>query len=238
VEICKKWLEKNKSCFVRTEFITATKNTGIAPNANRGLNKAKGEWIKFIAGDDLLLENTIEKNILFIKENPTSEIVFSNYFSLKLEDDSLTKILIDNTFFNLSNLEQIKYLITKNIPAAPTVFFKSSTIKNVNGFNEKFPMIEDYPLWVKLTCLNCKFSFLNDVTVIYRQNPTSVQKTKSASYYKFRRDLYKFKMLKLVPLAIKYKDFKSVFNITSVFFRFFMYSYIKNFINSRLMKTN
>ena len=57
VEICHNWIEQNKERFVRTELITVEKNTGIAPNCNRGVKAAKGEWVKLIAGDDVLHQN-------------------------------------------------------------------------------------------------------------------------------------------------------------------------------------
>ncbi|GAB1452027.1 hypothetical protein MASR2M47_20830 [Draconibacterium sp.] len=60
IEICQNWIEKNSYRFVNTELITVEKNTGTAPNANRGLKVSKGEWIKFIAGDDFLLTNCID----------------------------------------------------------------------------------------------------------------------------------------------------------------------------------
>ena len=59
VEICREWIENNKERFVRTELITAEKNTGIPANCNRGVKAAQGEWVKLIAGDDILYNNCI-----------------------------------------------------------------------------------------------------------------------------------------------------------------------------------
>lgn len=40
VEICKKWVEKNKNRFVRTKIITHTPNTGTSANMNREIGRA------------------------------------------------------------------------------------------------------------------------------------------------------------------------------------------------------
>ena len=59
VEICKEWIEKDKERFVRTELITAEKNTGIPANCNRGVKAAQGEWVKLIAGDDMIIYTSV-----------------------------------------------------------------------------------------------------------------------------------------------------------------------------------
>ena len=68
VEICREWIEKNKKRFLRTELITSEKNTGIPANCNRGVKAAQGEWVKLIAGDDILCNNCIEANIEYAKK--------------------------------------------------------------------------------------------------------------------------------------------------------------------------
>jgi len=78
VEICKNWLQENKAWFRKTELIAVEKNTGIPGNCNRGLKSAEGEWIKFIAGDDMLLENCIQSNIDFIRNNSNALIIHSD----------------------------------------------------------------------------------------------------------------------------------------------------------------
>ena len=60
VELCQKWVEENKERFVRTQIITSDLNTGVSANGNRGRDACQGEWIKGIAGDDLLMPNCVE----------------------------------------------------------------------------------------------------------------------------------------------------------------------------------
>src|SRR4051794_20989340 len=54
IPLCLDWLTKNKQEFLRAEIITVEKNTGIPANCNRGVKAAAGEWVKLIAGDDIL----------------------------------------------------------------------------------------------------------------------------------------------------------------------------------------
>lgn len=66
VEMCKDWLSENNKCFVSTELLTVEKNTGVPANCNRGIKAAQGEWIKFIAGDDILLSTCVEDNVKYV----------------------------------------------------------------------------------------------------------------------------------------------------------------------------
>ena len=56
ISICQNWVAQNAERFVNTNIILAERNTGIPANCNRGGIKAKGEWLKFIAGDDFGLD--------------------------------------------------------------------------------------------------------------------------------------------------------------------------------------
>ena len=73
VEICRNWISKHKANFYAVKIITVEKNTGIPANFNRALNSASGEWIKFVAGDDIIYPDCIKDNIEFVKKNPEAK---------------------------------------------------------------------------------------------------------------------------------------------------------------------
>src|SRR5947209_20083704 len=76
VEVCLNWLNLNRERFVNVTILKADKNTGVAANCNRGLKASTGQWIKFIAGDDILLTDCLYNNLHFSREN-NSKITFS-----------------------------------------------------------------------------------------------------------------------------------------------------------------
>ena len=79
VEICREWIEQNKNRFVRTELITIPENTGIPANCNRGVRAAQGEWVKLIAGDDMLDNDCILNYVNYIYlSNSKCSIFHSN----------------------------------------------------------------------------------------------------------------------------------------------------------------
>ncbi|MCJ7933001.1 MAG: glycosyltransferase [Chryseobacterium sp.] len=184
VELCNSWLLQNKERFVRTEMITAKENTGISANCNRGLNLAQGEWVKLIAGDDSLFEDCVLQNIAFIKENPDIRALqsFSEMYVDKLVGQSIGKVPLEKNlkFFELQTPElQNKHLQNHgNVVAAPSMFIEKKVLDKVGGYDERFKMMEDFPLWLKLTETGTKIYFFGESTIRYRIHSKSVMKNK------------------------------------------------------------
>lgn len=199
VEICKNWIDKNKKRFVRTELITAEKNAGIAPNCNRGLYAAKGEWIKFIAGDDILNNDCIQKMSEFWP-NSCSTILFSDIelFGNKANSAKGQSILnwIDRCKKIISTTkepkQQFKELLNGNFVIAPSVIMKKSTLLNIGSFDEEIKLIEDYPLWIKATKHGYSIDYIDVKLVRYRIEDSSVQ---TNTRYKVSFTLFQLKYL-------------------------------------------
>jgi len=176
VEICREWIDENKDRFVRAKLITSDKNTGIAPNLNRGLREAKGEWVKCIAGDDVLIDNCIRDNINFIKCNSEVAIVFSSIILFKDFEGKIIKIgklPLENQkiWFSRNAYEQYRRLLFGNfVWAAPSSFIKRLLLERMNYFDSRYPFLEDYPMWIKLTKNNHRLYYFDKETVLYRQS--------------------------------------------------------------------
>ena len=207
VEICRKWIEENKERFVCTEIITSDINTGVSANGNRGRNACRGEWIKGIAGDDLLMPNCVEEYINYVKENNEAIAIFSKviFFGENINVDSYENFF-DYSFFDLNNQEEKKWLYTKAlIPIpAPTLFYNRNKFEKYDIYNdERIPLLEDQPKWAKLIEKDIKFHFINKQLIKYRVSESSLSTCRvfskaSVRSYALYWLLYKF------PTNIKY----------------------------------
>ena len=61
VRICQAWIDSHRNRFCSAEVLTSPINTGVTANVDRACRKASGEWIKVIAGDDILMDDCIDK---------------------------------------------------------------------------------------------------------------------------------------------------------------------------------
>ena len=114
VSLCQRWLEKNESHFIHALLVTNPCNQGIPANCNRGIRAAQGEWIKLIAGDDLLMPNCISDYINTI--SPEIDILVGRIqcFTTDQKGNKIEKDLFpmkqNLSFFQLSPLKQHKII--------------------------------------------------------------------------------------------------------------------------------
>ncbi|MBP1593334.1 MAG: glycosyltransferase [Bacteroidetes bacterium] len=180
VELCKEWMQKNSGRFVRTEVITVPKNLGIAANCNRGVNAAKGTWIKFIAGDDILTADCVDAFVNFVKLNKEARVVESKSLFFRYVFDESNFYHIEDQggdkFFSLETgaNEQYNILLRRNPIHGPSVFLNKKAVIEVDGFDERFPYVDDHPMWLKLTQAGYRFYFMDRITVFYRTHDASV----------------------------------------------------------------
>ncbi|MBF5056075.1 glycosyltransferase [Alcanivorax sp. 521-1] len=169
VAICQKWIGINQERFVRTEIVLVDKNTGVAPNCNRGLKAAQGEWIKLIAGDDLLYGDAIDAYVGFAKENPKAEVIVSDMecFGEKNHRVSVNKSINDKSAD--WQLKKFLLLAKDGVPhTGPPWFHKRKVLEAIGGYDLSYPMIEDFPTVLRLLDNGVKVYALNHVCVGYR----------------------------------------------------------------------
>lgn len=188
VSVVENWVQSNRNRFVAVNIVTTPKNTGIAPNCNRGLFAAKGEWVKLIAGDDLLFTDAIERLIEYTLNNNSCKVIFGRIQYLK--NGTLTVDTIPEIF----QLEQ-KAQIVKNLKGssikAPSSFLHRDTLISVGGFDERYPMIEDVPMWVKLSLHGHKFYFVDAFITKYRIHNDNISVSNAQSRNFVKEKFYK-----------------------------------------------
>ena len=178
VEVVKKWIEEErvKNRFQSIELITVPKNTGVSANCNRCLAAVPSDWFKFIAADDILFPNCIEDNMVFVQNNPVARIIFSQvrlYQDIFLEEKYIktTPDAYPNNLMHpsLSALDQYHLLLVcDRINYTPSFFSNKDTLLSVGGYDESDRLVEDYPMWLKLTRAGVKLYYFHKETVGYR----------------------------------------------------------------------
>ena len=182
VELCQKWVEENKERFVRTQIITSDLNTGVSANGNRGRDACQGEWIKGIAGDDLLMPDCIESCVQFCMENDAKcvfgkMVAFGDVTQLA---NRLTKeaSLRNDMMSRLSRKELYDTITRGNPPSAPAFFYNRQFFVDNNIVNDiRIPMIEDLPKWLNILKTGCIFNFMDKEIVRYRIGGISTSRT-------------------------------------------------------------
>lgn len=187
VEIVKKWCDQDrvKKRFTHVNIVTVSKNTGVSANCNRAIAASSGEWVKFIAGDDILLPNCIEDNMSFVAENSNAMIIFSqvdvyqDIFDPKRYQKTIPATYPVNLMHkNFYAEEQFKILVQSDrINYTPSYFFYKQAIFSVGGYDESNELVEDYPMWLKLTKAGVRLFYFHKPTVGYRIHSKATNNT-------------------------------------------------------------
>ena len=186
VEICREWLEKNGSRFTRTEILTVPQNTGVSANINRSEKACRGEWIKGIAGDDMLMPNCIQDCIDYVTEHPDTIYLVGRMEGFGRTQEAVDEYMnrcFDYSIFDLSAEEQYQQLVFKgNCVPAPAVFYNKKRVQELNITNdERIPMVEDYPKWMNVTKKGVRLHGLDKTIVRYRLSENSISTTTTPS---------------------------------------------------------
>jgi len=255
VKVISDWLNKgnNKARFKRVKIIEVEQNTGITANANRKVKAAEGTWIKAIGADDMLLPNCVSDNVEYILKHPEIRILFSK---LNVYKDTFEKknyvytapgVINESSIFSAERSAESQYrllLFSDRIHFSPSVFYHRETVLSVGGFDERFRLLEDYPLWLNLTKNGHRLFFMDSITVNYRShskaiNNTGKMRVVNPNYFKqekFRR-IYTYKNLPLdVRLDQQFLWFSSQLFRVGFFnrntkFNIFLYAVLTVYLN-------
>ena len=191
VAVCREWMALNKERFVRTEIVAVEKNTGVAGNCNRAEKACKGEWIKPIAGDDVLLPDCIQEYMGYVAAHPDTVYLFSKQKAFGADVEYCQKVdgYFDYSFYCLAPEVQLHRLLFEgNCLPAPTAFYRKNEVQELGlKYDERIPLLEDWPRWINLLRAGVKFHFIDKVLVKYRVGGISTEKWKSVRAYESGR---------------------------------------------------
>lgn len=196
VEKINKWLIDHAIKFYRVKFLVNSRNVGLPSNCNNAWRACSLDWIKTIAGDDILTINCIAIYAQWIKKNPNSSIVFSKMAHFTNESSKAYRVTPDNSvikFFSDLPSKQFESLMINSFNIAPTSFIRKALLEEVGYCDDSYKLIEDLPLWLKITRAGHQLHFIDEVTVFYRVNNSISNSQKILINHKFMAELYRIK---------------------------------------------
>lgn len=174
--VCKRWIAQNKDRFTRALAVQTDKNGGICVNYNRGLREVQGEWVKYIAGDDMLLPNCVS-TFVSVANKCCDKIMISGTIHFSESNENEEKRILPLSFGEMKVGQQEKYLVRKGtVIEGPTLFLETATLRELNGFEECYPFIEDYPLCMKYLSNGYHIGLVNAHLIRYRVFNESVSR--------------------------------------------------------------
>lgn len=165
VSICNRWVSENKSIFKDAKVIQTPQNGGICRNYNYALKNARGEWIKYIAGDDILEDICIERFVANIKPDTFLYTCITKHLQNETGEVMQYATRVPDTSAWRQARFMLKYLFGIN---GPTIFVERQHLLKVGGFEEKYLMIEDWPIAIRFATNGWRIGIVNEALVYWR----------------------------------------------------------------------
>jgi glycosyltransferase involved in cell wall biosynthesis len=140
------------------------KKQGLSYAKNYGLSKINTDLVCFLDADDLYLENKLEKQLEYLKNN---DVDFLGTHALNRE---LHNEVFFNSCFNndkyLTHDEIKNKIFDENIMVHGSMMIKKSALDTLGGYNDVKGM-EDWDLWKRAIKSGYKFAQISDRLYVY-----------------------------------------------------------------------
>ena len=215
VAVAQAWAETHAGRFVNCVIHANPKNLGVPENLNTGIRLSRGEYIKDLAADDLLLPDCIEKNVACCLDRGWDNLS-SRVHPFCIRDGkkvACAEIALDEAFFEKNAAGQYRDMLVENRIFSPTFFIKRDLVEQLGMYDPRFRFMEDYPMYLKIPKSGHQLHFLDDYTVEYRLSDSSLSnRTEGRVVHPgYHRTLKDFFFMVRLPELLRYRKLKRVF---------------------------
>lgn len=174
IEVYENWLEKNNYPAIKNFH---TKNTGLTTTLNECFDLIEGKYVKFIAADDYLHPEAIEKCVNKLEELGNDYgMVFTDTWAINNKSE-ITKDIADyNANQYLTKEELREKLVLGNRMAALTVLMRTEALKKTGKYPTDI-IVEDYYRWLTIS-EHYWIGYIPEKLAYYRLHEQNISKVK------------------------------------------------------------
>jgi glycosyltransferase involved in cell wall biosynthesis len=159
--------------------VITQKNQGLAKSLNVGIENSRGKYIARIDADDLCYESRLQKQFVFMEENPSVDLVGSSVDVID-ESGSITTSKIQITSFE--DIYEKRYSLS---PVLHITFFgKKTFFETNNGYRENFIFAQDYDLVLRGLDSGAIIQNMEEKLVKYRDFQKKINPLKFIQQYR------------------------------------------------------
>lgn len=172
VKVIKRWMAKH----LETTLLINSPPLGYCKTFNKAYKISKGEYIIDLAADDVLLPERVEVGLSALTEaGPDFGVTFSDAEHMDEQGNFLRLHSRKYPHSTIPSGDIYKDVIDKYFICSPTMIFRRSVIKQLNGYDESLAF-EDFDFWVRASR---KFKFIYTPQVLLRKRSVSNSMSKT-----------------------------------------------------------
>lgn len=157
----------------RCLLIQNKRNMGLAQTLNNCISIAKGEYIARMDDDDISIKERLEKQVIFLDENPDVDVLGTNAYFIDSTGKRYNEFVGKETIKLEDTIKKCKLI-------HPSVMMRKKALNLVGDYtvSKLTTRAEDYDLWCKMAERGSKIKNLNTFLLEYREDRDSLKKRK------------------------------------------------------------
>lgn len=216
----KKYIDDNKKSNIVSYLVRVNeKNLGTVKHANLTLKYVTGQYIKFVPCGDKFFNRTSLSELYKFAEN-VGGLVISSVVMVSSEDFTVQyykhpNVIRGKMIQTCTSEELFRKLCVSNFIAAVSILFRRDFF-DIFKFDEKYRLLEDWPLWLRISRYGIKIYHLNKVTMYYSDGGISRKDGDAYTSDVLRDDMLKCFEFEIIPF---------IHDVEFIFREFIIYKY-------------
>jgi glycosyltransferase involved in cell wall biosynthesis len=149
-------------------------NRGIVASLNEGIDRACGEFIARMDGDDIALPVRFARQVQFLRNQPACVAVGSCVMLIDSEGEPIRTMCEQLTH---EEIDQAHLSGDSHAISHPAVVMRTSAVRAVGGYRKEYEHAEDLDLFLRLAEVG-QLANLPDVLLMYRVHAASIGATR------------------------------------------------------------
>jgi glycosyltransferase involved in cell wall biosynthesis len=157
----------------RLTWWVSEKDSGQSEAINKGLHRAKGEFVGWLNSDDMYLPGAVSAAVKVFQSHPGAGLIYADALAI----DTVGKP------FNLMRARQytLADLLAFNIICQPAVFMRKSVLEEVGYLDPSYHLLMDHLLWMRMA-QKAPILYVQQIWAAARYHDQAKNRTRGAAY--------------------------------------------------------